>query len=171
MEDRTRAYHDGLNSNLRTNIERGLKNGAIRGVWSTSALGLGVDIESLDAVILDDYPGSTMETFQWAGRAGRGDNECLVILIGSNDPLDQRVIEKPDRPLAEDVEKAIVNPQDEAIIDDRSVCAADEWPLDPRDEQWFDDVFPSVVTRLEKAGRLIRDIDEGVVWRASNDDI
>lgn len=171
MRDRIRAYHGGLNSGPRTNIERGLKTGAIRGVWSTSALGLGVDIGSLDVVILDGYPGSIMETFQWAGRAGRGDNECLVVLVGSNDPLDQRVIEDPDRLLTEDPEKAIVNPQNEAILDDHLICAADERPLDPRDEQWFGDVFPSAVTRLEHEERLVRDIDGRVVWRAPNDDI
>ncbi|ERH09644.1 MAG: putative helicase family protein [halophilic archaeon J07HX64] len=170
LEDRVRAYHGSLNGAPRADIETGLRTGAIRGVWSTSALGIGVDIGSLDVVILDGYPGSLMETFQWAGRAGRGDDECLVVLVGGNDPLDQRILEEPDRLFDGDFEKAIVNPENEAIVDDHLVCAADEWPLGLADERWFGDVFPDAVTRLEQAGQLTRDLDETVVWRAAGED-
>ena len=170
LADRVRAYHGSLNGAPRAHIETGLKTGAVRGVWSTSALGIGVDIGSLDVVILDGYPGSLMETFQWAGRAGRGDDECLVVLVGGNDPLDQRILEDPDRLFNGEFEKAIVNPENEAIVDDHLVCAADEWPLGLADERWFGDVFPDAVTRLERAGRLTRDLDETVVWRAPDAD-
>lgn len=171
IEQRIRPYHGSLDDDSRSAIETGLKTGAIRGVWSTSALGIGVDIGSLDVVILDSYPGSLMETFQWAGRASRGDDECLVVLVGSDNPLDQRIMEQPDRLFDGDLEKAIVNPENEWLIDDHLVCAADEWPLSPNDKKWFGDVFPTTVNKLEQSGWLTRELDDTIVWRAPNDGI
>ena len=168
LGDRIRPYHGSLPEAKRTAIETGLKTGAIRGVWSTSALGVGVDIGSLDVVILDGYPGSLMETFQWAGRAGRGDNECLVVVVGSDNPLDQRIMETPERLFDGDLEQAIVNPENDAIIDDHIVAAADELPVRPSDERFFGDPFPQVVTRLETAGRLTRELDGTVQWQATD---
>jgi DEAD/DEAH box helicase domain-containing protein len=172
VSDRIRAYHGQLDNEPRSKIETGLKTGAVRGVWSTSALGIGVDIGSLDCVILDGYPGSVMESFQWAGRAGRGDDECLVILVGSDNPLDQRVMEEPDRLLDAEPESAYINPENETLLDDHLVCAADEYPLSRNDEQWFGESYPDAVTQLTKSGRLIRRVEnDGLKWRAPDSGI
>ena len=66
-----RGYRGGYLPNERREIERGLRDGKIRGVVSTSALELGIDVGSLDTVVMAGYPGTIAATWQRAGRAGR----------------------------------------------------------------------------------------------------
>ena len=63
---------------------------------STNALELGIDIGSLDAAILTGYPGNVASTWQQAGRAGRGRDEALVILVGQSTPIDQYLMNHPE---------------------------------------------------------------------------
>src|ERR1700687_1016135 len=53
-----RGYRGGYLPNERREIERGLRDGKIRGVVSTSALELGIDVGSLDTVVMAGYPGT-----------------------------------------------------------------------------------------------------------------
>ena len=82
LADGVVAYQAALTNDRRREIERGLHSGDVRGVWSTNALELGVDIGGLDAVLLDGYPGTRMDAHQQAGRAGRGTDPSLVVLVG-----------------------------------------------------------------------------------------
>jgi DEAD/DEAH box helicase domain-containing protein len=95
------AYHAGLRDDRRGTIETALHAGECAGVWSTSALELGVDIGGLDAVLLDGYPGTQMSTFQRAGRAGRGTEPSLVALVILCDRRDVGRVSTTDHPQAE----------------------------------------------------------------------
>jgi superfamily II DNA/RNA helicase len=67
---RIRAYRGGYLPTERRDAERAMREGRIDGIVSTSALELGVDIGSLDVVVLNGYPGSVAATWQRFGRAG-----------------------------------------------------------------------------------------------------
>ena len=169
--DAIHAYHAALESERRRELEAGLKNGDVRGLWSTRALELGIDIGTLDAVILDGYPGTAMSTFQRAGRAGRGDDSCLIIMVGSDNPLDQYLLKEPERLFDDGAEQATVNPENQSILPEHIVCAADDHYLSPDDEQYFGDTLPDTVDQLTSSRRLKRTNEDKIRWEATNNDI
>jgi DEAD/DEAH box helicase domain-containing protein len=108
--DAVRGYRGGYLPRERREIERKLRDGAIRAVVSTSALELGIDIGALDAVILAGYPGTVASTWQRAGRAGRRQTTSLAVLVASSAPLDQYIVEHPDYFFDLSPEQAHINP-------------------------------------------------------------
>ncbi|HEY1482859.1 MAG TPA: DEAD/DEAH box helicase, partial [Candidatus Acidoferrum sp.] len=84
-----RGYRGGYLPNERREIERGLRDGRIRGVVTTSALELGIDVGSLDTVVMAGYPGTIAATWQRAGRAGRRSGSSCAVMVASSAPLDQ----------------------------------------------------------------------------------
>jgi DEAD/DEAH box helicase domain-containing protein len=150
------AYQAALTHERRREIEDGLHAGDVRGVWSTNALELGVDVGGLDAVLLDGYPGTRMSAFQQAGRAGRGDDPALVVMIGGEDQLDQYMLSNPDDFFAGEPEDAMSDPENDTLLPDHVAAAADENWLSRADEQYFGDQFPGIVADLESDGVLDR---------------
>jgi len=171
LADAVVAYQAALTDDRRAEIEQGLHDGDVRGVWSTSALELGVDVGGLDAVLLDGYPGTRMATFQRGGRAGRGTDPSLVGLIAGEDQLDQYVVRNPHVLFEEDPERAVTNPANETILPDHVCAAARESWLKPDDDRHFGETFPALVSDLEAAGDLERrTTDDGMRWIYGNDD-
>ncbi|GAB3327089.1 DEAD/DEAH box helicase [Haloplanus salinarum] len=165
LAGRIEAYQASLRDERRREVEDGLHDGRVAGVWSTSALELGVDVGGLDAVLLDGYPGTRMSTFQRAGRAGRGSDPALVALVAGEDQLDQYLMDHPDTLFDGDPERATVDPGNDHLLPDHVAAAATENWLSREDESHFGDGFPDVVADLEAAGRLERrETDAGVRW-------
>ena len=159
------AYQASLTHDRRREIEAGLHAGDVRGVWSTSALELGVDVGGLDAVLLDGYPGTRMSAFQRAGRAGRGDDPALVVMVGGEDQLDQYLMGDPDAFFEGDPERAMVDPENGELLPDHVACAADENWLSRGDERHFGPTFPDVVSSLAADGTLDRrETGRGTRW-------
>jgi DEAD/DEAH box helicase domain-containing protein len=164
------AYQAALTNDRRREIEAGLHDGSVRGVWSTNALELGVDVGELDAVLIDGYPGTRMSAFQQAGRAGRGDDEALVILLGGEDQLDQYLLRHPEEFWEGDPERAVCDPENEELLPDHVASAAAENWLNTADDAHFGSQFASVVSDLTAAGRLDRrETDRGIRWLHDGD--
>ncbi|PSP20667.1 ATP-dependent helicase [Halobacteriales archaeon QH_10_65_19] len=166
LAENVTAYHAGLRDDRRAAIETALHTGECAGVWSTSALELGVDIGSLDAVLLDGYPGTQMATFQRAGRAGRGTEPSLVALVASEDQLDQYVIKHPRELFEQTPERAVANPSNPHLLGLHAHAAAMEQPLRTTDEAYFGPTFPDIVGALTDNGELTRrHTAHGLEWR------
>jgi DEAD/DEAH box helicase domain-containing protein len=126
---RIRAYRGGYLPTERRAAERDMRAGRIDGIVSTSALELGVDIGSLDVVVLNGYPGSVAATWQRFGRAGRRQQAALGVLVASSAPLDQYLVRHPEFFAAAPPEHARIAPDQPLILLDHVRCAAFELPF------------------------------------------
>src|SRR5467141_733885 len=148
-----RGYRGGYLPSERREIERGLRDGKIRGVVSTSALELGIDVGSLDTVVMAGYPGTIAATWQRAGRAGRRSGSSCAVLVASSAPLDQFIVRHPDYFFGNTPEHAFIQPDNLEILINHLKCAAFELPIAPSDK--FGDVdLPDLCARLAGAGFL-----------------
>jgi DEAD/DEAH box helicase domain-containing protein len=155
-----RGYRGGYLPGERREIERGLREGRIRGVVATNALELGIDIGSLDACVMAGYAGSIASTWQRAGRAGRRSGTSCAVLVASSAPLDQFIVQHPDYFFGRSPEHAYVQPDNLEILVNHLKCAAFELPLSP-DERFGDVDLPGIFERLAEAGFLHR---SGANW-------
>src|SRR6202521_3233584 len=151
--DTIRGYRGGYLPNERREIERGLRDARIRGVVSTSALELGIDVGTLDAVVMAGYPGTIAGTWQRAGRAGRRSGSSCAVMVASSAPLDQFVVRHPDYFFGSTPEHAFIQPDNLEILINHLKCAAFELPIFP--EERFGEVdLPDLCARLAEAGFL-----------------
>jgi DEAD/DEAH box helicase domain-containing protein len=150
-----RGYRGGYLPGERREIERGLREGKIRGVVTTNALELGIDIGSLDACVMCGYAGSIASTWQRAGRAGRRSGSSCAVMVASSAPLDQFIAQHPDYFFGRSPEHACIQPDNLEILINHLKCAAFELPLSP--EEKFGRVeLPGICERLAEAGFLHR---------------
>jgi DEAD/DEAH box helicase domain-containing protein len=150
-----RGYRGGYLPGERREIERGLRDGRVRGVVSTNALELGIDIGSLDACIMAGYAGSIASTWQRAGRAGRRSGTSCAVLVASSAPLDQFIVQHPDYFFGRSPEHAYVQPDNLEILVNHLKCAAFELPLSPQ-EKFGAVELPALCERMAEAGYLHR---------------
>ena len=150
-----RGYRGGYLPRERREIERRLRAGDIRAVVATNALELGIDIGSLDAVVIAGYPGTIASTWQRAGRAGRRQTASAAVLVASSAPLDQYIVEHPDEFFGASPEHAQVNPSNLEILLNHLKCAAFELPL-REDEKFAGHEIGELCRFLEETGFLHR---------------
>ena len=148
-----RGYRGGYLPGERREIERGLREGRVRGVVATNALELGIDIGSLDAAVMAGYAGSIASTWQRAGRAGRRSGASCAVLVASSAPLDQFIVQHPDYFFGRSPEHAYVQPDNLEILVNHLKCAAFELPLSP-DERIGSVPLQQICERLAEAGYL-----------------
>jgi DEAD/DEAH box helicase domain-containing protein len=148
-----RGYRGGYLPNERREIERGLREGRIRGVVTTSAMELGIDVGSLDTVVMAGYPGTIAATWQRAGRAGRRNGSSCAVLVASSAPLDQFIIRHPDYFFGNTPEHAFIQPDNLEILINHLKCAAFELPIGPQ-EKFGAVELHDLCARLAEAGYL-----------------
>ena len=125
-----RGYRGGYLPLERREIERGLRQGSVRGVVATNALELGIDIGQLSAAVLTGYPGSIASTWQQAGRAGRRSDVSVAVFVASASPLDQYIVNHPEYFFERSPERGLVAPDNLAILVSHLKSAAFELPFE-----------------------------------------
>ena len=150
-----RGYRGGYTPAERRAIERGLRDGRIRCVVATNALELGVDIGGLGAAVLVGYPGTIASAWQQAGRAGRGGEPSVAVLVASASPLDQYLMTHPEYFFGNSPEHALVNPDNLCLLTQHVQCAAYELPF-ADDERFGGESLEELLPIMEEAGLLLR---------------
>src|SRR5829696_3613563 len=153
--DVIRGYRGGYLPNRRREIERGLREGQVRAVVSTSALELGIDIGALDVCVMAGYPGTIAATWQRAGRAGRRTTRSAAVLVASSAPIDQFVVRNPSYFFDGSPEHALINPDNLHILVDHVKCAAFELPFTTSEQYGRHDV-QEVLAVLAESGLVHR---------------
>jgi DEAD/DEAH box helicase domain-containing protein len=163
LAERIRPYRGGYLPEDRRAIERALFTGELRGVVSTNALELGVDIGGLDAVVMIGAPPTLASAWQQAGRAGRKGEPSVAILVGYNETVDQYLMRHPDYFFGRSPEAAVVDPDNPYILAHQLACAAYELPLTPEDARIFGPQTAAILEALEAEGET-RTIDGHSYW-------
>lgn len=149
------GYRGGYLPSERRGIEKGLRDGTIQMVVSTNALELGVDIGQLQACIMTGYPGNIASAWQQAGRAGRRQDDALIVYVAQSTALDQYVIENPKFFFGAEPEEAHINPENICILMDHLKCAAFELPF-TMTESYGEFEVQELLAYLEEEGVLVR---------------
>ena len=165
LAGRVAAYRGGYLPEDRRALERSLRDGDLLGVATTNALELGIDIAGLDAVLMAGFPGTRVSMWQQAGRAGRGQQGALAVLVARDDPLDTYLVNHPDTLFGRPVEAAVFDPDNPYVLGPHLCAAAEELPLTEADLALFGSGAPALVEDLQSQG-LLRRRPNGWYWTA-----
>ncbi|MDQ2934345.1 MAG: DEAD/DEAH box helicase [Chloroflexota bacterium] len=161
------GYRGGYLPNERREIERGLRDGQVRGVVATNALELGIDIGGLDAAISVGYPGTIASSWQQMGRSGRRNGTSLSVMVASSAPIDQFLATHPDYFFNRSPEHGLVNPDNLHLLLDHLKASAFELPV-PSDERFGLDETATLLDVLSEDGFLRRAGDDRYYWSQEN---
>lgn len=159
LAEKVTAYRAGYLARQRRSIEEKLRNQELLGVTTTNALELGINIGSLDAVIISGYPGTMISTWQQAGRSGRKKNDSLVVMVAFQNALDQYFMNNPHFFFDKPHEHAIIDLHNPHIIQGHLRCAIHELALNPQELEEFFQIDTSPLKEM---------IQEGVISQRKN---
>ena len=161
---RVAAYRGGYLPEERRDIENALRRGDLLGLAATNALELGIDISGLDAVVVAGYPGRRAALWQQWGRAGRGTDPALAVMVARDDPLDTYFVAHPEALLEVPIEATVLDPSNPYVLAPHLCAAAQEQPLTLDDVDFFGDSMEELLGRLIDDGRLRRRGTRGWFW-------
>jgi DEAD/DEAH box helicase domain-containing protein len=167
LADRLSPYRGGYLPEERRAIERRLFDGELRGVISTNALELGIDVGSLDAALLVGFPNTIASTWQQAGRSGRTREPSLAVVVAYDDPIDQYLMRHPEYFFSQSPESAVLDPENPYVLASHLACAAYELPLSPGDEALFGPRAPAIAALLEEDGAM-KSLDGLRYWSSAD---
>ncbi len=166
LADLLSPYRGGYLPEERRAIERRLFEGDLRGVISTNALELGIDVGTLDASILVGFPNTIASTWQQAGRSGRKLKPSLAVVVAYEDPVDQYLMRHPRYFFGQSPESAVLDPENPYVLASQLSCAAYELPLSEEDEAIFGSRAPAIAAILEEEGSF-KSLDGLRYWSSS----
>jgi DEAD/DEAH box helicase domain-containing protein len=134
---RVMGYRGGYTPQDRRRIESEMFEGKLMGIIATTALELGVDIGSLDAVITVGFPYTIANLRQQSGRAGRRNKDSLSVLVGDCFPTDQYYMQNPDEIFTKPNCELQVDLQNMLVLEGHIQCAAYEMPIRPDEDSLY----------------------------------
>jgi ATP-dependent Lhr-like helicase len=127
------AHHGSLSREIRLEVEERLKAGDLKAIVATSSLELGIDIGSLDEVLLLQAPASIASAIQRAGRAGHGVGEvsrATLFPTASRDLLNSAVLAAEIQARGIEHSAPVRAPLDVLAQVIVSMCATEHRPVD-----------------------------------------
>ncbi|KAJ2076917.1 ATP-dependent 3'-5' DNA helicase [Coemansia sp. RSA 988] len=128
LQSQVMSYRGGYTATERRHIEQQLFSGTLRMVVATSALELGIDVGSLDAVIMMGVPLNSSSLWQQAGRAGRQQQSALTIVVATTSPFDRQALVNPQELFTRTFSPAVITTES-SIVAAHLHCAAFEEPI------------------------------------------
>ncbi|MHA1680037.1 MAG: DEAD/DEAH box helicase [Promethearchaeota archaeon] len=156
MDGKIMPYRAGYPAQKRRLLEKMLRDRKLMGISATSALELGIDIGSLDVVIISGFPGSMMSFWQQAGRCGRVLDDSLVVFCAGSDALDQYYITHPEMFFNGKHEDAIINLENPHILRGHLSCAIKELPISDSELYYFGPKAHEIAKQMLMEGTIQR---------------
>ena len=110
-------FKAGITADEKDEIQKGMKDGSKKLIFSTNALELGIDVGGLDGVILAGFPDTVMSAWQRIGRAGRSwDRDAFVLYYAMNNPVDKFHAANLQAFLDKPLDEIVADPGNEELI-------------------------------------------------------
>lgn len=162
MAEKVMSYRSGYTPLERRKIEQEMFSGRLLGVIATTALELGIDLGTLDAVISVGFYTLAGLRQQW-GRAGRRQKDSLAILISDPFPLGQHYARNPDRIYDSPFDSIHLDLENPIVLEGHVQVAADEMPINPvEDAVYFGSLLPQICEQ-----KLVGDVEGWYHTRSS----
>ena len=172
------AHHGSLAREIRTEVERRLKQGELRAIVATSSLEMGIDIGSLDQVVLLQSPPGIAATLQRIGRAGHGvgeESRGLLYPVHAADFVEAAALSEATRKRDLEPLKPMEGALDSLSQIIISMCATETWtaddifhlvkrsaPYQKLSREQFDLVLELLAGRY--AGARVRELQSRIVY-------
>jgi len=132
-----RAYHAGMTSDVRSEVQEGFVKGEVSVICATIAFGMGVDMAGVRAVIHYQPPKSPEGWMQESGRAGRDGlpSHCEMMVSGNDRSMLESFIiaQKPTRQAVANVLGKIFSQGKRAVVSRYDLCTFNDIPWEAVD--------------------------------------